>query len=134
MSPDEFDDVNYFVDENLLGFHKLLTRSGRTDAIAPGDLRCPSIPLGTPDLDWMPIANGRISSCSAVTGESRLDRQSSTSLDDSVFAQSGSVGNGTYGANIKLGDISCQVRKLYVRCFNERGRGFTLSRQSFTRY
>jgi hypothetical protein len=57
MAFDQLDDVSYFVDENLLGFHKLLMRSGRTDSIAPGDDRCPSIPLGTPDLDWMPIVS-----------------------------------------------------------------------------
>ncbi len=55
MVPDPFNDVRYFVDENLLGFYKLLSRSGRTDAVAPGDARIASVPLGTPDLDWMPV-------------------------------------------------------------------------------
>jgi len=57
VAHDQLDDASYFVDENLLGFHKLLTRTGRTDSIAPGDRRCPSIPLGTPDLEWMPIVS-----------------------------------------------------------------------------
>lgn len=44
----------YFTDENLLGLGKLLTRSGRTDVVYPGHPDLPEVPLGAPDLDWMP--------------------------------------------------------------------------------
>lgn len=49
----------YFTDENLLGLGRLLTRSGRTDVVYPGHPGLPEVPLGTPDLDWMPLVAGR---------------------------------------------------------------------------
>lgn len=49
----------YFTDENLLGLGKLLHRSGRTDVRYPGHERLLQVPLGTPDLDWMPIIAAR---------------------------------------------------------------------------
>lgn len=55
MADDPLAGIRYFVDENLLGFHKLLSRTGRDDAAAPGDPRLPSVPLGALDLDWMPV-------------------------------------------------------------------------------
>lgn len=45
----------YFTDENTLGLGKLLRRSGRSDVIYPGHADLPTVPLGTPDLDWMPV-------------------------------------------------------------------------------
>lgn len=48
----------FFADENALGLGKLLVRSGRTDVVHPGHLALPEVPLGTPDLDWMPVVAG----------------------------------------------------------------------------
>lgn len=45
----------YFTDENLLGLGKLLMRSGRADVVYPGHVNLPEVPLGAPDLEWMPI-------------------------------------------------------------------------------
>jgi len=45
----------YFTDENTLGLGKLLRRSGRTDVLYPGHEDLPEVPVGTPDLDWMPV-------------------------------------------------------------------------------
>ncbi|MFC6705619.1 hypothetical protein [Flexivirga alba] len=45
----------YFADENTLGLGKLLQRSGRVDVRYPGHEDLPEIPLGTADLDWMPV-------------------------------------------------------------------------------
>jgi hypothetical protein len=45
----------YFTDENALGLGKLLRRSGRTDVVYPGHEALPDVPLGMPDLEWMPI-------------------------------------------------------------------------------
>ncbi len=45
----------YFTDENTLGLGKLLRRSGRDDVLYPGHEDLPNVPLGTLDLDWMPI-------------------------------------------------------------------------------
>src|SRR5687768_10213905 len=44
----------YFTDENALGLGKLLERADRTDVLYPGHPRLPEVPLGTPDLEWMP--------------------------------------------------------------------------------
>jgi PIN like domain len=45
----------YFTDENTLGLGKHLRRSGRDDVLYPGHEDLPEVPLGTLDLDWMPI-------------------------------------------------------------------------------
>jgi|SRR5659263_27842 len=45
----------YFTDENLLGLGRLLRRQGREDVLYPGHERLPGIPLGTLDLEWMPV-------------------------------------------------------------------------------
>lgn len=45
----------YFADENTLGLGKLLQRAGRDDLVYPGHERLPEVPLGTPDLEWMPL-------------------------------------------------------------------------------
>lgn len=45
----------YFTDENTLGLGKLLRRSGRADVLYPGHENLPDVPVGTPDLEWMPI-------------------------------------------------------------------------------
>jgi hypothetical protein len=45
----------FFTDENTLGLGKLLRRSGRDDVIYPGHEDLPEVPVGTPDLDWMPV-------------------------------------------------------------------------------
>lgn len=45
----------YFADENALGLAKVLIRSGRDDVLHPGHSRLPEVPLGTPDLEWMPL-------------------------------------------------------------------------------
>lgn len=45
----------YFTDENTLGLGKLLVRAGRHDVVYPGNDDLPEVPLGTPDLDWMPV-------------------------------------------------------------------------------
>ncbi|MFJ9387637.1 hypothetical protein ACIRON_02370 [Nocardioides sp. NPDC101246] len=49
----------YFTDENTLGLGRLLQRSGRTDIVYPGHRDLPEVPLGTADLDWMPIVGER---------------------------------------------------------------------------
>lgn len=49
----------YFTDENTLGLGKLLRRSGRCDVVYPGHEELPEVPLGTLDLDWMPVAARR---------------------------------------------------------------------------
>ena len=49
----------YFTDENTLGLGKLLRRSGRIDVLYPGHENFPEVPLGTPDLDWMPVVAER---------------------------------------------------------------------------
>jgi len=45
----------YFTDENTLGLGKLLRRSGREDVVYPGHEGLPEVPIGTPDLEWMPV-------------------------------------------------------------------------------
>lgn len=45
----------FFTDENTLGLGKLLRRSGREDVVYPGHEALPEVPLGTADLDWMPV-------------------------------------------------------------------------------
>lgn len=45
----------YFTDENTLGLGKLLRRSGRDDVLYPGHEDLPEVPIGTPDLEWMPV-------------------------------------------------------------------------------
>ena len=45
----------YFTDENALGLGKLLCRGGRDDVVHPGHESLPEVPLGAPDLDWMPV-------------------------------------------------------------------------------
>jgi hypothetical protein len=45
----------YFTDENTLGLGKLLRRSGRDDVLYPGHEGLPEVPIGTPDLEWMPV-------------------------------------------------------------------------------
>lgn len=49
----------YFTDENTLGMGKLLRRAGREDVLYPGHESLPEVPLGTLDLDWMPIIGDR---------------------------------------------------------------------------
>jgi hypothetical protein len=49
----------YFADENALGLGKLLRREGRDDVVYPGHEDLPNVPLGTLDLDWMPIVAAR---------------------------------------------------------------------------
>ena len=46
---------SYFTDENTLGLGKLMNRSGRQDVLYPGHEALPAVPLGTPDLQWMPV-------------------------------------------------------------------------------
>lgn len=48
-----------FTDENTLGLGKLLRRSGRDDVLYPGHEDLPEVPLGTHDLDWMPVVASR---------------------------------------------------------------------------
>ena len=45
----------YFTDENTLGLGKLLRREGREDVVYPGHEDLPEVPIGTLDLDWMPV-------------------------------------------------------------------------------
>lgn len=49
----------YFTDENALGLGKLLRRSGRDDVVYPGHAELPEVPLGTADLEWMPVVARR---------------------------------------------------------------------------
>ena len=49
----------YFTDENALGLGKLLAPCRPRDVLYPGHERLPEVPLGTPDLDWMPEVAGR---------------------------------------------------------------------------
>jgi PIN like domain len=44
----------WFVDESALGLGKLLARA-RDDVVFTGHPEIPEIPLGTPDVDWMPV-------------------------------------------------------------------------------
>lgn len=52
-------DPAFFMDENLLGMGKLLMRAGRHDVVYPGHADLPEVPLGTPDLEWMPTVATR---------------------------------------------------------------------------
>lgn len=49
----------YFTDENTLGLGKLLRRDDRKDVVYPGHEALPEVPVGTPDLDWMPVVAAR---------------------------------------------------------------------------
>jgi len=49
----------YFTDENALGLGKLLHRAGRDDVLYPGHPDLPEVPLGTLDLEWMPLVGAR---------------------------------------------------------------------------
>ncbi|MHA7984313.1 PIN-like domain-containing protein [Rathayibacter sp. CAU 1779] len=49
----------YFADENCLAFGKLLRRNGRNDVLYPGHEDLPEVPLGTADLEWMPVVGAR---------------------------------------------------------------------------
>lgn len=49
----------YFTDENAMGLGKLLSRSGRDDVLYPGHEDLAQVPLGTLDLDWMPVVAQR---------------------------------------------------------------------------
>ncbi|WP_427890503.1 hypothetical protein ACQHIV_00415 [Kribbella sp. GL6] len=49
----------YFTDENTLGLGKLLRRTGRDDIVYPGHEDLDEVPLGMPDLDWMPVVARR---------------------------------------------------------------------------
>ena len=44
----------YFTDENALGLGKLLERAGSKIVLYPGHQGLPEVPLGTPDLEWIP--------------------------------------------------------------------------------
>lgn len=44
----------YSTDEKTLVLGKLLRRSGRADVLYPGHDNLPDVPVGTPDLEWMP--------------------------------------------------------------------------------
>lgn len=48
----------WFVDESALGLGKLLARV-RDDVVFTGHPDIPEIPLGTPDVDWMPVVARR---------------------------------------------------------------------------
>lgn len=60
----------YFADENALGMAKLLGRMGREDILFLGHDSLPDVPIGSLDLDWMPIvgAHGMI----VVTRDRRI--------------------------------------------------------------
>jgi len=45
----------YHTDENTLGLGKLLRRSGREDVLHAGHPGLQEVPVGTLDLDWMPV-------------------------------------------------------------------------------
>lgn len=49
----------FFTDENALGLGKLLRRSGRKDVVYPGHDELPEVPLGTTDIEWMPLVGNR---------------------------------------------------------------------------
>lgn len=49
----------YFTDENTLALDKLLRRAGRDDVLYPGHEELPEVPVGTPDLGWMPVVAAR---------------------------------------------------------------------------
>ncbi|MGN6126895.1 MAG: hypothetical protein ACTHON_10040 [Humibacter sp.] len=49
----------YFADENCLAFGKLLRQRGRDDVLYPGHEDLPEVPLGTSDLEWMPVVGSR---------------------------------------------------------------------------
>lgn len=47
----------WFVDESALGLGKLLVRQ-RDDVLYTGHPELPQVPLGMPDVEWMPIVAG----------------------------------------------------------------------------
>lgn len=49
----------YFADENALGLAKLLRRTGREDVLHPGHEELPIVPIGSLDLEWMPVVGSR---------------------------------------------------------------------------
>lgn len=49
----------YFTDENALGLGKLLRRREREDVLYPGHGALPDVPLGSADLEWMPVVAAR---------------------------------------------------------------------------
>ncbi|WP_397196064.1 PIN-like domain-containing protein [Nocardioides rotundus] len=42
-----------------MGLGKLLRRAGLADVVYPGHEDLPEVPVGTPDLDWMPVVARR---------------------------------------------------------------------------
>lgn len=46
--------IRYFADENALGLAKILLQR-RDDIVHPGHRLVPKVPLGTADLDWLPL-------------------------------------------------------------------------------
>lgn len=62
--------LTYFTDENALGLGKLLQRRGRADVVYPGHGDLPEVPVGTADLDWMPVV-GRLNLI-VVTRDKRI--------------------------------------------------------------
>lgn len=46
--------IRYFADENALGLAKILLRQ-RDDIVHPGHPLVPEAPLGTADLNWVPL-------------------------------------------------------------------------------
>lgn len=48
------DGFRWFADESVLGFGKLLARQ-RPDVLYPGHPAIPEVPLGSLDVEWMPV-------------------------------------------------------------------------------
>jgi len=46
--------ARFFIDENDLALGRSLALA-RKDALHPGHVRLPDVPLGTPDAEWLPI-------------------------------------------------------------------------------
>lgn len=57
MPPDP-SNLRFYADENILGVGKALAIA-RRDLIHPGHALLPQVPLGTLDIDWMPVIAAR---------------------------------------------------------------------------
>lgn len=80
----------YFTDENTLGLGKLLQRNGRADVLYPGHPNLPEVPLGTFDLDWMPVVARRDPWSSPGTGGFAPAQPNLLRIGSSASAQFGS--------------------------------------------
>ncbi|MBA3741342.1 hypothetical protein [Sporichthya sp.] len=94
----------YFTDENALGLGKLLLRSGRDDVLFPGHPGLPQVPLGTPDLDWMPVVAHR--KLIVITRDKRI-RTRPAELAATPNLESVPCGSGPRRTSARINNWSC---------------------------